>query len=264
MNCLRRILPITIRIEIKRFLHLFRLLNDRRPFTKRSTVKPEKEHFPYILSERISRVEKNVPDHLAYLQKNKRKSLEIACKALNHLPVLPGEYFSLWRILGRPSRFKGYTKGFEIQNGKLVRNTAGGLCQIANALCWNALCAGMTIIERHRHDLDLFPDDHRDVPFGSGATVVYNYKDFIFFNPLKVPVLIEAYLDDTSLHVRFLSPEKAPSHIQIQERNAVIEKKGLITIRKNEIWRIITDNNQSSEELIFRNEAQVRYEIQLG
>ena len=41
----------------------------------------------------------------------------------------------------------------------------------------------ITAIEHHHHDaLDLFPDYNRQIPFGTGTSIAYNYLDYRFKN----------------------------------------------------------------------------------
>ena len=45
------------------------------------------------------------------------------------------------------------------------------------------LHAPLTITEQHHHDqFDLFPDFGRQVPFGTGTSIFYNYLDYRFRN----------------------------------------------------------------------------------
>ena len=42
------------------------------------------------------------------LQRNKVKSLEAACPKLNSVVISPGETFSFWKLVGRPSASRGF------------------------------------------------------------------------------------------------------------------------------------------------------------
>ena len=61
---------------------------------------------------------------------------------------------------------------------------------MANLVYWLAVHGGLLVLERHRHDLDLFPDAERDVPFGLGATVFWPMRDLVVANPHSVPVQV--------------------------------------------------------------------------
>ena len=46
-----------------------------------------------------------------YLQHNKRANLELAIKHINGIVISPGETFSIWKLVGRPTKRKGYLEG---------------------------------------------------------------------------------------------------------------------------------------------------------
>ena len=46
-----------------------------------------------------------------YLQENKRTNLRLAIEHLNNVVIRPGETFSIWKLVGRPTKHKGYLEG---------------------------------------------------------------------------------------------------------------------------------------------------------
>lgn len=111
------------------------------------------------------------------LQENKVINLTLACKKLNGIILKPGETFSFWRLVGKPTKMKGFLKGMVLKNGSFSAGVGGGLCQLSNLIYWMTLHTPLTVTERWRHSHDVFPDANRTQPFGSGATIVYNYID---------------------------------------------------------------------------------------
>ncbi|MEL7623215.1 MAG: VanW family protein [Clostridiales bacterium] len=122
-----------------------------------------------------------------YLQYNKITNLKIAVQKVNQVILYPGETFSYWRLIGRPSRKKGYLPGMVLKNGSFEPGTGGGLCQLSNLIYWMTLHTPLTVVERHRHSYDVFPDVNRRQPFGSGATCHYNYLDLMIRNDTAQP-----------------------------------------------------------------------------
>jgi hypothetical protein len=51
------------------------------------------------------------------LQINKKASLEIAASCIDGLLPRPGETFSLWRPVGKPTAARGFKMGFVLRNG---------------------------------------------------------------------------------------------------------------------------------------------------
>lgn len=197
------------------------------------------------------------------LQRNKVDSLRKACKSMNGVLVQPGETFSFWKLVGHPTENRGFPPGLQLSFGKLVSRTGGGLCQLSNLLHWIILHTPLTVTERHRHDLDPFPDYRRTVPFGSGATVFYNYLDFMFRNDTGNVFQLRTWLDDMYLHGEIRADMELPLCRTIQERNHQFVRIRGEVYRENELWRIITDSETSkiiSEELLFRNQMRVQYD----
>ena len=78
-------------------------------------------------------------------QYNKITNLRLAAARLDGVVLRPGETFSYWRLIGRPSRRKGYLDGIVLFCGTFRPGVGGGLCQL-------------TVVERYRHSYDVFPD----------------------------------------------------------------------------------------------------------
>ena len=67
-----------------------------------------------------------------YLQHNKVTNLRLAIKKINKVVIKPGETFSIWYLVGRPKKRKGFLEGLVLDNGKISKGIGGGLCQLGN------------------------------------------------------------------------------------------------------------------------------------
>ncbi|WP_027398561.1 VanW family protein [Anaerovorax odorimutans] len=134
-----------------------------------------------------------------YLQYNKIINLKIAVKKLNNVTIKPGETFSYWKLIGKPTKRKGYVDGMVLNSGNFTAKTGGGLCQLSNLIYWMTIHTPLTILERYRHSFDVFPDSNRTQPFGSGATCVYNYRDLIIRNDTNFPFQLKLKVTDKDL-----------------------------------------------------------------
>lgn len=103
-------------------------------------------------------------------QENKVTNLKLAVKRLDGLILYPGETFSYWKRIGKPTARKGYKEGMVLFLGQIGGDIGGGLCQLSNLIFWMTLHTPLTVTERYRHSHDVFPDANRTQPFGSGAT----------------------------------------------------------------------------------------------
>ncbi len=196
------------------------------------------------------------------LQKNKITNLRRACEDLNGLIIKPKEIFSLWESIGQPTYRRGYVDGMLLSNGQVIEGIGGGLCQLSNLLCWLFLHADTEVVERYHHSLDVFPDSGRVLPFGSGATCLYNFVDLKIKNSGQQPLQLKIWIADKHLKAQLLSPEPATEKMSIQEKNHAFIKKEKKFFRYNEIWRIKkTAGKETDRELIFQNFAPVLYKI---
>ena len=62
------------------------------------------------------------------LQENKVANLRLAAARLDGIVLRPGETFSYWRLIGKPTRRKGYKEGMVLFLGRIGSDVGGGLC----------------------------------------------------------------------------------------------------------------------------------------
>lgn len=195
---------------------------------------------------------------------NKRVNLELALAGLNHGILSPGKTFSLWRLVGPPTAARGFREGLVLEKGRPGRGVGGGLCQLANALFWLALHSDLKIVERHHHSLDLFPDDHREVPFGTGATIVYNFKDLRFYNPGPIRYQFVFDLGQDQLVARLLSDTPPRHHYVIVETDHAYLPRPDGLYRQNTILREKRnpEGRCLATETLFHNFSKCQYPLQ--
>ncbi len=197
-----------------------------------------------------------------WIQYNKITNLEIAIRKINGLIIEPGQTFSYWRQIGRPTAKKGYLSGMILNNGKVINGIGGGLCQLSNLLYWITLNTPLTVIERWRHGYDVFPDVKRDLPFGSGATCAYPNIDLQIKNNTDQKFQLKLKVTDTYLIGKWFSNKSVEFRYEIYEKDHKIEsdyRDGYI--RNNKIFRKIINikNNEEREELVTENHAIMMY-----
>lgn len=198
------------------------------------------------------------------LQENKVQNLKIACPSIDGILIKPGQTFSFWRLLGEATAERGFCEGMQLSRGEVVRGVGGGLCQLANLLYWMALHTPLEVTERHHHSFDPFPDEHRVLPFGSGAGVFYNYIDLRFYNPTNITFQIRVWLTKDHLKGSILSSAEPPHSYHVFEKNHRFLTSNGRNYRENEIWRSMIDRrtgNTVAEELLVKNHSEVKYEL---
>jgi vancomycin resistance protein VanW len=222
------------------------------------------EPLPFTCKKHQSLLRRRLGRSDPQLQENKIENLKIACPAINGIIIKPRETFSFWRQLGEATADKGYLEGMQLSQGDVVRGVGGGLCQLANLIYWMALHTPLTVVERHHHSFDPFPDENRVLPFGSGAGVFYNYIDLRFFNPTDTSFQIRLSTTDAHLKGAIYSDKLTPHTYHIVEKNHRFIVDNGTTFRENEIWREVIDRrtgDRVAEELLVKNFSEVKYEL---
>lgn len=197
------------------------------------------------------------------LQRNKVENLRLAIRHLDGRVIRPGEELSFWRCVGRPSARRGYLPGLVLVHGRMASDVGGGLCQLSNLLHWMVLHTTMTVVERHHHGYDPFPDSGRVVPFGSGATVFYNYVDLRVANPGPETYRIRLWLTEDELRGEVWADRVPPVSLHVREQQHRFFRSGGRVYRENRLVRTAVDRRSgrsTGHELVMHNVCPVLYE----
>lgn len=139
------------------------------------------------------------------------------------------------------------------------------MCQFTNLIHWLVLHTPLEIVEHHHHDrFDLFPDFKRQVPFGTGTSIHYNYLDYRFYNPTEFTFQLIVYTTEEYLCGELRADRALPCAYHIKAENDHFEKEGDAYYRCGEVYRSIIDKttgNVVKRETIRKNHALVMYEI---
>ena len=232
---------------------------------KKYANKKETETLPYLIKKHQSVLLRKLGDSDMQLQINKVTNLKIAAKRINNIIIKPGETFSYCKLVGLPTKRKGYLPGMELSFGEAKAGIGGGLCQIANLLHWLVMHSPLTVTERHHHSFDPFPDDRRVLPFGSGATVFYNYLDYQFTNNTTSTFQVNLWFSDKCLEGELRVDTELDYAYHVFEKEHQFLKIDGNFFRKNEIWRNKILKYESGKvvetELLIKNFARVTYEL---
>jgi len=198
------------------------------------------------------------------LQENKAKSLGVAAPKVSGVVIRPGETFSFWELVGPTTKRRGYTEGLTIVGSKPTAGVGGGMCQFTNLLHWMVLHTDLEIVEHHHHNaIDLFPDFGRQVPFGSGTSIMYNYLDYRFKNTGDKTYQVIVYTTDEYLCGEIRCSDPLEISVHIKERDAYFYEDGDDLIRHNKIYRKVVDPDTGDtieNTLLLENDAVVMYD----
>ena len=222
----------------------------------------QEKYLDCVIARHSSLLYRKLGDSDISLQVNKVTNLRITMKELDGLIIPPGETFSMWDVIGKISKKRGFVEGMLLSNGKVTQGLGGGLCQLSNFLFWILLHADVKVIERHHHSMEVFPDSGRTLPFGSGATIFDNYLDLKIKNISPNPIQIKLWLTDTCLKGQILSDKPSEKKFHVVEKNHCFAKKNGKYFRYNELYR---ETHQKGiligEEKLLINFAPVIYPV---
>lgn len=200
------------------------------------------------------------------LQINKAKNLEIAGKKIDGIIIQPGEVFSLWNLVGKTSKRKGYLEGLTVSDSSLGKGRGGGLCQLGNLIHYLVLHTDLEVIEKHHHSDALFPDEKRRVPFGTGTSIAYKRLDYKFKNTSNCPVQLRIWQDDTMIYGELRGTEPINYKYRLVEEDHHFAMENGIFYRNSKVYRIKTDKATGKDikkELILNNHSRVMYDYNL-
>ena len=196
------------------------------------------------------------------LQENKVVNLRLAAARLDGLVLAPGETFSYWRLIGKPTSRKGYREGMVLFLGRIGSDVGGGLCQLSNLIFWMTLHTPLTVVERYRHSHDVFPDANRTQPFGSGATCAYPHRDLMIRNDTDQPFQLCLRVGQTHLEGQWRAMEPPEYTYEIVERDHRMDQAAWGGyIRHNALYRRVWDRagRLVDEQFLFANDAIMMY-----
>ncbi|WP_343318746.1 VanW family protein [Sphingobacterium multivorum] len=229
---------------------------------KYSTVKSA-EKLPFRIKKHQSVLLKKLGENNMQLQINKVTNLKIAAAQINNILIRPKETFSFCKLVGLPTVKKGYLPGMELSFGEARAGIGGGICQISNLIHWLVIHSPLTVSERYHHSFDPFPDDGRVLPFGSGATVFYNYRDYQFTNNTPYTFQINLWFTEKCLEGELRIDQELDFAYHVFEKEHHFLKIDNQFFRKNEIWREKFLKFQGGKiletELLTKNFARVTY-----
>ncbi len=254
--------PLTYKISTEKEI-IKRNIHDKLSKTPFAAEKSE-DLLPVKVYEHKSLIRRRLGNVDMTLQENKAVNLSIAAPKVTGIVIHPGETFSFWRLVGAVNEKMGYKTGLTIKSGEPDKDIGGGMCQFTNLIHWLVLHSPLTITEHHHHDgVDLFPDFGRVVPFGTGTSILYNYKDYRFKNETDMDFQLIVYVDDEYLVGKLLRSDTMPHSYHINVEDEFFSRENGVVYRNNKIFRNTIDihtGNVIRRKLIKTNHAKVMYD----
>lgn len=254
--------PLTYKISTYKCITIRNIKDffNRVNFAKTKSPTP----LPVLIYSHKSLIRRQLGNVDLQLQENKATNLAISAPKVTNIIIKPKEVFSFWKLVGPTTKKRGYLEGLTIGNTETSKGIGGGMCQFTNLIHWLTLHSPLDIVEHHHHDnLDLFPDFGRQVPFGTGTSIVYNYLDYRFVNNTDYTFQLIVYTTDKYLCGELRCDHSLPNSYHIHAEDEYFSKEDGIVYRNGKIYRSIVDKrtgNTIKKELIKTNHARVLYD----
>lgn len=184
------------------------------------------------------------------LSANKIENIKIAQQKIENILIHPNQIFSFWELVKKPTKKDGYKSGRNIIGDALQEDIGGGLCQISGIIYHLALIAGVKIIERHNHTIDLYTEENRYTPIGTDATVVYGFKDVRFQNSTDSILSLQFEISDIEFTATLLAEKLVPLYDLRFERTDSTGYREVKTFRSNRNLESTAAYNFAQEEFV--------------
>ena len=262
--------PLTYQIAIQR-QRLQRHLADlprRRSFAAQRSA----EDLPTRIYGHNSLIRRRLGSTEQHLQEGKARSLAIAAPLVDGILIRPGQTFSFWRLVGNPTAARGFQPGVVIQGDHAESGIGGGMCQFTNLLHWMALHSELTITEHHHHSgLDLFPDFKRQIPYGTGTSIIYNFLDYRVHNGTDRTHQFRVAVDGEHLRGQLRAERPGELKYHILEEDAYFyeaaDDAGAAQVRRHNVIVRETRSRRTGDtigrERLLENDALVCYDREL-
>ena len=140
----------------------------------------------------------------------RNNNLTLACQAINGTILKSGESFNFNLVLGPRTTDAGY-KSAPTYHGSSTNIVGGGISQVASALRYCAMMAGLQINEYHLHNYAV-PYS----PFGTDAAITYGAENLIFTNTTSDPLQIFTSVIDGNVFVSITGTQEQAFTLSIE------------------------------------------------
>lgn len=127
---------------------------------------------------------------------NRNTNVRLAAEAINGTVIKPGQEFSFNGTVGQRTEAKGYKGAAAYNNGEVVQEIGGGVCQVSTTLYNAVFKAGLKISSRRSHTFE-----PSYVTPGRDATVSWDQPDFKFINNSSTAIGLRASYADQKVTI---------------------------------------------------------------
>ncbi len=150
---------------------------------------------------------------------NRISNINLVAEKLNGHIMLPGDVFSYNEYVGQRTKEAGFLEAGAYDNGEVVQEVGGGICQVSSTLYCATMYAQLETVERTNH---YFKVDYLD--YGLDATVSWPKPDFKFKNCRDYPIKIVAICDneEKALTIEIWGTDVDGSYVTLRSSKLVV------------------------------------------
>ena len=177
---------------------------------------------------------------------NRINNINLAASKLDGLVLMPGEVFSYNETIGQRTEEAGFLEAGAYQDGQVVEEIGGGICQVSSTLYMATMYANLETVSRSEHYFRVAYLEQ----FGLGydATVSWPKPDFKFANNRDYPIKIVAYCDneERSLTIEIWGTDVDGSYVVLDYDQYVVFDDTYTWVQigwASQSWRLIYDKD---------------------
>ena len=244
-------------------------LNDQwehEDFTVELRTKKEK---PQITEEDLSSIQDELGSFWTNAGGGERwQNLKNGVDKLNGKILMPGETLSVGQITGPFTPENGYVEAGAYENGQVVSDYGGGICQVSTTLYNAVIYAELEVVERSPHSMTVaYVKPSRD------AAIAGDYLDFKFKNSYDTPIYIYGEINDSNqLQFVIYGKETRPEGRTVEYESETISTEPYGTVYKEnselaagimqeagsphdgveaQLWKIVYENGEEVSREVF-------------
>lgn len=196
------------------------------------------------------------------------QNLKNGVDKLNGKILMPGETLSVGQTTGPFTPENGYVEAGAYENGQVVSDYGGGICQVSTTLYNAVIYAELEVVERSPHSMTVaYVKPSRD------AAIAGDYLDFKFRNSYDTPIYIYGEINDSN-QLRFIiyGKETRPKNRTVEYESETISTEPYGTVYKEntelaagttevtgsphdgveaQLWKIVYEDGQEVSREVF-------------
>ena len=199
------------------------------------------------------------------VMKNMEKLLRLL---LNGKILMPGETLSVGQTTGPFTPENGYVEAGAYENGQVVSDYGGGICQVSTTLYNAVIYAELEVVERSPHSMTVgYVKPSRD------AAIAGDYLDFKFKNSYDTPIYIYGEINDSNqLQFVIYGKDTRPEGRTVEYESETISTEPYETVYKEnselaagttqesgsphdgveaQLWKVVYENGQEVSREVF-------------